>query len=307
MKEITVYQMEKLYKQQKNLLTAATAISISVFIVNYFLIQALNLSEKLSEHRSIIILISVILAAIPFAAVAVIKNKLIPKGNGRKVREAFSVIQKDVCSDRTINFIYSKISETENYPDQIMLKLFLVDLFDIRGQYAEAIEIINSIDRSKFDRFPNIGMSFYGDVMSIYDHIGDYESVIAAFNDAEPFIEKCSNMNYVCCSGALNIEIIVEKARKNYRKALELRLMKNEFENRINKTIAASQQRTSLAGYLRGCVFYETAELFYLCGDMENSGKNLDIGGSMLAISPSATERANKLSALIRSTSTVEK
>lgn len=94
--------------------------------------------------------------------------------------------------------------------------------------------------------------------------------------------------------------INVEKARGNYRKALDLRLIKNEYENLFNSSTGASVQGTPLSRFLKGCVFVNSAELFYLCGDLDNAAKYLDIGGPMLSASVFYTNKANELSEKVR-------
>ena len=298
--EITNEKMEKLYKMQTTLVKSYTTISaIVIFVV--LVITRLLRAVSSGDHAALSAVFMIILAA-DVVGYFIIRKKVIPAGNGPSVMDEYKTMQNDFISDRTVDLLYRKIGEAGNYADKTKLTLLLCDTYMMRGQINEAISLLNSIDRSRFAEYPEAGMSFYDDTLSLYDLIGDNESVMRAYEDAVPFIEHCYEKNYLCCSTALNIVILNEKARGNYRKALDLKLMKNEFENKVNTFIKSEAVNSTkpLNRYIHGVVFCDTAELFYLCGDYFNAGKYLDIGGPMLAASPYMTEKANELSQKIK-------
>ncbi len=300
MVEITRERMELLYKAQKNTLGSAVIICVIGVLISTVL-YAMG-EDMQGRSRSVIMLISFVFFVIPIINVFTIRKRLIPPGNGKIVRAAFQNMRYDFLSDRTVNMLFESIGKTADYADKTMLILYLCDVYLFRGQINEAISLINSIDRSMFIHYPTIGMTFYEEVMSIYSVIEDNNSVIAAYADGEKFIDECAFRNYLCCSKALGGIIMYETARGNYRSALHMQLMKNEFENNVERDNRNSGNVLNhpLAQFLRGMVFINTAELYYLCGDLWEAGQSLDIGGPMVANCPFMLSRANDLSAKIR-------
>ncbi|MDE6593708.1 MAG: hypothetical protein K2K57_11690 [Oscillospiraceae bacterium] len=300
MVEITRERMELLYKAQKN----SFSCTIVICIIGTFISTILYVigEDMQGSYRSVILLISFAFFIIPIIYTVISFKKFIPPGNGKIVRAAFQNMRYDFLSDKTVNMLFESIGKAANYADKTMLTLYLCDVYLFRGQINEAISLINSIDRSMFVHYPTIGMTFYEEVMSIYSVIEDNNSVIAAFADGEKFIDECAFRNYLCCSKAVGGLIMYEEARGNYRSALQLLLMRNEFENNIERDNrnSGSVLNHPLAQFSRGIVFINTAELYYLCGDLWEAGQSLDIGGPMVASCPFMLNRANTLSAKIR-------
>lgn len=293
---LTKETLDRLYKKQKTMFSMGWIITIAVIFLSEIGRIALRDVFDKSTLNTIILIIDIL----PFIYIGYTMKKLIPAGNGKLVKKAFRVLQQDFTSESTVSMLYSSIGQAVKYPEKVRLTLLLANTQAIRGNINEALQLLYSVDRSGFDRFPDVGMTFYGEIIETYSNVGDYDSVLRAFADGERFIEMAAERNYNCCVTAFGVMINVEKARGNYRKALDLRLIKNEYENLFNSSEGASQQGTPLNRFLKGAVFMETAELFYLCGDIDNAAKYLDIGGPMLSASPAETERANKLSAKIR-------
>ncbi len=297
--EITRETLEKLYNKQNKAMLTVIIIYMAGFILLFGAIRLFseNSISELPVTTAVILILTVSL----FITAAIQRKRIFPAGNGPAVQAASRYLQRDFMSDHAVNMLYEKIGKTNNYADKTKLMLLLCDVYMMRGQYNEAINMLGSVDRSRFAEYPDVGMSFFDDTLFVYTELEDSDSVLRAYEDAKPFIEHCFEKNYLCCSTALNILIMVQKAQKNYRHALDLRLMKNEFENKFNqKTANTTVQQSPLAGYIRGCVFCDTAELLYLCGDFANAAKYLDIGGPMLAVCPTATQKANMLSDKIR-------
>ena len=293
---ITREQLERLYNQQKKLLSAAVTVPTICLILGIVLRRSYY-SEDVSR---IIDFVIILLIVVPFIFLGIIRKKLIPPGNGKIVNEAFSYMQQDPISDNTVNMLFQKIGQAGNYADKTKLILLLADVYMFRGQYNEAIGMLNSVDRSGFEKNPVIGMNFYDDTISVYCALEDTQSVMLAYNDAEQFIMKCSSLNYICCHTAVNILINVEIAKGNYQKALEMRLMMNDFANQTNQRTEARMQATPINRIIKGSIFCNTAELFFHCGDYANAAKYLDIGGPMVAECAGLLDEANKLSAKIR-------
>ena len=293
---LTKETLDRLYKKQKVMFSMGWIITIAVIFLSELGRIALRDVFDKSTLNTIILIIDIL----PFIYIGYAWKKLIPAGNGKPVKKAFRVLQQDFTSESTVSMLYGSVGQAAKYPDKVRLTLLLANTQAIGGNVNEALQLLYSVDRSGFEKYPDVGMSFYGEIIETYSHVGDYDSVLRAYADGERFIEMAAERNYNCCTSAFSIMINVEKARGNYRKALDLRLIKNEYENLFNSTTGASQQGTPLSRFLKGAVFMETAELFYLCGDISNAAKYLDIGGPMLAASPAETENANKLSAKIR-------
>lgn len=304
MVEITRERMELLYKAQKNTVASATVICI-VGVAISTILYAIG-EDMQGAYRSVTLLLSFAFFIIPIGYTVIDCKKLIPPGNGKIVRAAFQSMRYDYLSDKTVNMLFESIGMAGNFADKTMLTLNLCDVYLFRGQVNEAISLVNSIDRSMFVHYPTIGMTFYEDVMSIYSALGDNNSVIAAFADGEKFIDESAFRNYICCKGALSAQIMYEKACGSYRRALQMQLMKNEFENNVTRdnNSSGNAQNYPLAQFLRGTVFIDTAELYYLCGDLWEAGQSLDIGGPLVANCPFMLSRANDLSAKIRQAKT---
>lgn len=293
MVEITREMMDKLFKKQSSSLMLVLVLGAVMCAVGFIVITAF-------EGSISAVAIAVLLLAIPFFMYKHIKKKLIPAGYGKTVSRALQTMQNGFMWDGMVNVLFDMIGKADSFADKTILTLLLCDVYQMRGQISESISLLDSIDRSRFIEYPTVGLSFYNTVTDTYTVIGDNESVLAAFADAEPFINECASRNYACCNTALSIIIHGERAKGNYRRALELKLMKNDFENQLNSVTGTQPQTTALSQFIRGSVFFETAELFYLCGDYDSAAKYLDIGGPMLTASKYTLERANRLSAMIR-------
>lgn len=293
---LTKETLDRLYKKQKTMFSMGWIITIAVIILSEIgRIALCDVFDK-STLNTIILIIDIM----PFIYIGYTMKKLIPAGHGRLLRKVFKVLQYDFMSDNTVDMLYRSIGQAAKYPEKVRLTGLLVTTYVLRGQYNEALNLLYSVDRSGFDKYPDVGMLFYADIISIYCELEDYDSALRAYADGEKFIDAAAERNYTCCTTAFSVMICVENARGNYRKALDLRLILNEYQNLFNSTTGASQQGTPLNQIIRGLTFAETAELFYLCGDISNAVKYLDIGGPMLSASPAETENANKLSAKIR-------
>lgn len=290
---ITREQLDRLYKKQKNIITSCTVMTTLCVMISVVIFRYAP-SSLLTD------LLAAAVFILPLIFIGVMRKRIFPPGNGKRVTEAMRLLQRDFISDNAVNILYAKMEQADSYPDRTKLKLLLCDIFCLRGQYGEAISLLGSVDRNEFGKYPEVGASFYDDTLSVYDEIGDSGSVLRAFNDAEPFIRHCIGGNFLCAQTAVNILIKAEKAKKNYRAALDLRLMKNEFDNLTMKTVTAQMGSTPLNTMITGQIFCETAELFFLCGDIGNAAKYIDIGGPMVTASPSALKKANKLSEKIR-------
>lgn len=294
---LTKETLDRLYKKQKTMLSMGWIITIAVIVISEI---ARNMLYDVFPNKVALNSIILLIDIMPFIYIWYTIKKLIPAGHGKLLRKAIKVMQYDFISDNTVDMLYRLIGQAAKYTERVRLTGLLVTTYILRGQYNEALNLLYAVDRSGFNKYPDVGMLFYADIISLYCDFEDYDSVLRAYADGESFIEASADRNYSCCSSAFSTMICVEKARGNYRKALDLRLIKNEYENLFNSSTGASQQGTPLNRLLKGTVFMETAELFYLCGDLESAGKYLDIGGPMLSASPYQTKIANKLSAKIR-------
>lgn len=300
MVEITKDRLEMQYKIFRGYVGKTTIVSVVLTAVSLILFQISGGFD--GAAASILRVLSLLSFAGVFVYAFHARSKMIPPGHGGIVKSTMSQVRYNFTSEGTVNFMFSQIGKAKNYPEKVMLTLLLADVYLFRGQIGEAISLLDSVDRSGFIQYPTIGMSFYNDVISLYNAVDDSSSVLAAYKDAEAFIDECAFRSYICCQSALDIMIMVEKAGGNYRKALDMQLMKNDIANIFENDARSSgvQQSDPMTAFNRGMIFWSTAELFYLCGDMENAGKYLDIGGPMLSASPLFIQKANRLSEKIR-------
>lgn len=223
-----------------------------------------------------------------------------PEGRSRITKKAFQGIRYDYISDAAVNKLFALMSQTESFAEQTMVKLVLCNVYELRGEYDNAIAMLRSVNKGALTMYPYVALNYFDVVTDIYAVIGDPRSVIAAANDAEPFINEYAGKNYPCCIFALSILIRAERANADitgggYGYALEMQLMKNDYMNR-----AGGDQGTPLSVIARGETFYETAELFFLNNDYRSAAQYLDMGGPLLAGSSTELARANALSQKIK-------
>ena len=275
---LTKETLDRLYKKQKTMLSAGWIVTIAVIVISEMIRIAVRGTDMDTPTLDLIILAIDIL---PFICIVYTTKKIIPAGNMGNVRKAFKLLKNDFASDNAENTLYRLLGQTSKYPEKIRLTLLLADTLTIRGKVNEALQLLYSADRSGFEKYPDIGMSFYGEIIDIYSMIGDNDSVLRAYEDGKSFTERVWERNYNCCITAFEIMISVDKARGN-------------------STTGASVQGTPLSRFLKGYVFVNSAELFYLCGDLDNAAKYLDIGGPMLSASVFYTNKANELSEKVR-------
>ncbi len=293
MLDITREQLEKLYNKQQFMIKAIV-VYCCVTLVLYVVMRIAHI------YALPVLLLSFILLIIITAAV---RKKLIPAGHTSElVKEAYSSLQYDYYSDGALNMLFTKLGRAQNFPEKTYLTLFAAEIYMIRGEADKAIAMLGNVDRSEFVKYPTVGMSFYDDILSMYCQLGDYDSVMRAYRDGEPFIRECADRNYVLCNTAIEILIRAYTASGDPHHALELRLMKNDFQNRFKKSTSqmANQTTTPFKQFLDGIVFLDTAELYYMCGDKESAARAVDTAGPLVAKSPYYLDRANRLSAAIR-------
>lgn len=294
---LTKETLDRLYKKQKTMLSTGWIITIGVIALT----EVLRLLFKdIVTDRAAFNFIMLIIDILPIIYIVIMTKKLIPSGQSRRLRKVIKVMQQDPISDNTVNMLYRAIGEASKYPEKLRLTGLLVSVYSLRGQYREAFDLLFASDRSGFEKYPDVAMLHFSDIICLYAEVGDNDSALRAYADGKRFFEAASERNYICCTTAFSAMIGVEAAQKNYRKALDLRLILNEYQNLFNSSTGAAQQGTPLNRLINGTVFMDSAELFYLCGDLDNAAKYIDIGGPMLSASPFLTGKANDLSEKIR-------
>ncbi|MBQ7989676.1 MAG: hypothetical protein IJ080_07900 [Oscillospiraceae bacterium] len=287
--DVTREQLERLYKTQQTVIKAAVGFDVCSVIV-YIILMLLDKTN---------LILFLLLIVLPLIVTAAAKKKLIPVGfSSPLVSDATNAISRDFTSDRALNIIRSKLAQAGKYPEKTLLTLYLAEVHMFRGEIDQAIAALNTVDRSGFAAYPTIGLSFYGDILGLYKSIGDFDSVMLAYRDAEPFLRDCSQRNYILCQTTVDSLICVYAAAGDHRHALDLRLMMNDFKNRSAKDIPQGQ--TPLQIFLRGMTFLDTAEAFYECGDYGAAAQAVDQAGPMVTPSPFFLDKANRLSAAIR-------
>lgn len=302
MKTVTRDMMEKQCEKLRNASIFLPVWITSAVVLIMIILSAASALELLWFHVIAAMLSAALAVSIP-AVYGIAKRKTAPDdGYGKTLKNAMYDIQYDYISDNTVNKLFGRIGEAESFAEQTMVKLVLCDIYQMRGEYSQAIRMLDSVNKAELMKYPTVGLSYFNTVTDIYTVIGDPDSVLAAYADAEPFIDECAERNYPCCQTALAIIIRGERAKADktggsYQTALNLQLLKNDYSNRMN---ASSQQGTPLSIIIRGGVFYDTAELFFLNRDYRSAAQYMDMGGPMLTGSRAAVTRANNLSMRIR-------
>lgn len=295
MVEITRETLNRLYNRNKRANSFARVWSFAAGGIIGIIIVVLRFFP--SSVRPFLLCLIVLLFVSPLIFVRLMRGRVLPEGYGKNYIEASKLMWYDFMSDSTVHMLMGKINETYGFAEKTRLTLMLADTYRHRGQHNEAFELIRSVDITQFPDHPDIGLLYYNYITDLYDDMGDSESILSAYADAELLLMECAEKNYLNCLIAVNLIICGEKNKGNYQKALELRLMLNDFHNRN-----VSDSKSSPTPYLtfdNGIIMYETAELFYLCGDYKNAAYFLDTGGPMLSASAYETELANRLSAKI--------
>ncbi|MGN0641603.1 MAG: hypothetical protein ACI4JJ_00525 [Huintestinicola sp.] len=298
--EITREQFGKLYKQQKLGLQLLSKISTVVMVVSFIL---MFIGKRFLERESYLVLlvILILIDLLLMASVAVFRKKTIPKSSTyESVQEMMRLLNADLCSDRTVDMFIFKIGQAKEYEERATLVSLLACVYSMRGQHGDAVNIMKTIDRSRFMEYPRTGMSFYGDLIDIYTMIGDSESVLAAYKDGEEFIAKCCGANYINCMTAVSIIAAVNMASGNYDKALEYWLMRSEYEDDFNKSFSNAMKLPAVTRFNLGDRCMTTAKIYIGLGDYENAAKYADMGGPLIAVTPYLTDYANGISAQIR-------
>lgn len=267
MVEITKETVEGLCmkKEDKNTFTLIfTVISCSAVIITA-VVSSLSVlfSDRIPylQLKTIIMLVIAMTARIIVGCIS---------GSSRGLNAVSKEINGDFLSDKAIDVLFEKMGKTEHFSEKTMLIILLGNIYRIRGQYKEALSMIGSVDRSQFTGYPEMGLYYYYTVTGIYTELGDNDSVLAAFSDAEPFIDECACRNYNCCMTALGIIICGERAKGNYSKALELAKMKIGFEEKL---VSFDVPKSSvLKDLICGKMLLEKAELEFLDGHDIDSG-----------------------------------
>lgn len=298
MLSITKEEYEKLYKFQKNGLKIFNYISFAILIVS---IPLLLISNTFVTGYTKIVVLGVIflINALLMIATTIFRHKVIPKEySSPNIQTAANLLRKDMTSDAMLSGCMQMLQNAVNFEEQATMIGHLACIFAIRGQHADAIQVMRRIDYSQFESHPRLAMRYFGDLIEIYSAMGDQQSVLAVYADAEPFIRKCYKTNYINCSCAVATLVYVHKAKGEYQKALEYQLMKTELEDDMFRKSA--QNPTQLQQYLAGDRYCTLAELYCLCGDYKNAKLMLDKGGPLIGITPYLVSYANGIAEKIQ-------
>lgn len=202
----------------------------------------------------------------------------------------------DFTSDETIRKVSELRDKTSLFTEKCSVSMRICDMYLWRGQLGEAMKILSSVDRSAFKKNPTLAVDFYTEAVEIYAAAGDTAGALAAFADGEPFFDKCGSRNYICLMHCLVAMCEAEKCRGNYSHALDIQLMRLK----LNSGDSLTAPVTPFGYFLAGVDIVKTAELYFLCGDINKAAELLDQGGPMVWQSPYYTALANNLGDIIR-------
>ena len=288
-------QLDRLYKKQSTLLRAVGIVSIGSIILDLVLEIFIDLP---------LIADLLIIAVFPLIFIAAVRKDIIPENNASKnVNEVMTYLKKDFTSDNAVNVLYTKIGAAATPVEKIQLICLLSDVYHFRDELQNSIALLNSVDRSVFRDHPSVGLTFYGEITGIYEDVGDYDSVLRAYNDAEPFIEECCRKNYILCSGCVSIMSVVYKASGDYKKALELHDLRSSYRKDLAQKTGNEGPHgfsSPLQRAIYACELLSSAELYYLNGMYDMAAQAVDTAGPMVTDCPNALRHANELSAKLR-------
>lgn len=299
--EITKEEFEKLFRQQQAGPKVSQISSIVMVAATAFIICSGTAFLKSPVY--LIFVGGVFLCTILLFIYAQLYNlKNIPKTMRYESIKIFNrQMSQDVCSDATVQMCIDGIRRASQYEERAQLISYLGCIFLIRGQFSDAIQAMRSLDCTQFPSYPWTAMVYYSDLIELYYAMGDMQSVLAVYADAEPYFRKCYQKSYLNCLGMVGTLVCVHNARGEHQKALEYQLMRLEIEERFyEKSNQNPTRNTMLRQYTTGERYYNTAYQYYLCGDFENADKYLKISAPLFGISPYRVNCLNQLAAEIQ-------
>lgn len=216
------------------------------------------------------------------------------------IKKLTEQLKYDIRTDAVLQVFTDAFSKTNQYDEKIYIASLLANIYEIRGQFNDAIAVMQSIEHSQFEKYPEAAVSYFEEYMDIYAELKDWNSVIAIYRDAEPYFRRYYNQNYIYCISVIQSLIYLNWAYGYYEKALEYQLMRMEMSENLAKDTKKEQNMTILNQYVKGQHYYRAALCYYYCKDYENAAKYLNMGGPLLTITPYLTNQVNQLSAEIK-------
>ncbi|MCM1494756.1 MAG: hypothetical protein NC089_03055 [Bacteroides sp.] len=299
--EITKEEVERLFRQQQN---GPKVLQIVSIIMAAVLIVTICAGTAFLKQPVYLLLLGVVvlLNILNFIFALLYDRRNIPKAMRYETVKIFNrQMNQDVCSDATVQMCMDGIRRARQYEEHAQLISYLGCIFLIRGQFGDAIQAMHSLDQTKFPSYPRTAMAYYFDLIELYYAMGDMQSVLAVYADAEAYFRMCYRKSYLNCLGMVGTLVCVHNARGEYQKALEYQLMRLDIEERFyEKSNQNPAQNTMLKQYVTGERYYNTACQYYLCGDFQNAAKYLQISTPLFGVSPYRIHCLNQLEAEIQ-------
>lgn len=196
-------------------------------------------------------------------------------------------IQNDFCSDDAIRFYQDCLQKTNDPREILKLNMFISDAYSVRGQLAEAVRIMQNVDRSVFQKYPELGISYYASYMEIYADVEDWESVKAVYRDGEPYFRKFYSDNYIRCMRVIDALILMCHATGDHQKALEYRLLRTQTETDFYAQAKTEQKNMSpLYRFVKGQRFYNLSKTYLYCGEAHKAMDNWKKCEPLLDVTP---------------------
>ncbi len=281
---------KKLYEEYRSATTLYFVVSVISGVLGILLFLFLPFGWKF---------ITLLFFAFPFALSMYMRKKLLPEGNGKSVRDIIPFLKRDLFSGNMENLIKSKIRQAGSFPDKVTLICALSDVYLRRNEMTEAVNTLNSIDRSQFMRYPDSAVLFFSKVIYIYFISGDYASVEHAYADAEEYIDAALKKGFLFAKNGIAALIYAFLAAGKPYDALELALADNDIsvkETERSKVLKGS----ALSKESIGASYLTVAQCYYKCGGMSESARYCDIAGPLIDFVPHRLKVANDLSQKIR-------
>lgn len=216
------------------------------------------------------------------------------------VKKITEQLKYDIRTDAILQELTDAFAKSNRYDEKIYIASLLASIYAIRGQFNDAVAVMQNIEHSQLENHPESAVTYFSDYMGIYAELEDWNSVIAVYRDAEPYFRQYYNQNYIYCLNVVESLICLNLAYGYHEKALEYQLMLMGREENPAKNTKNKQNMTMLNQYVKGQRYYKTALCYYHCKDYQNAAKYLDMGGPLLTITPYLTNQVNQLSAEIR-------
>lgn len=297
MLEISKEEFLSLFNRQQKGLHFVKTSSVVMLVLSFFFCY--RGFDFVTGRRYILLLL--VLLVVDFIFVIILKlfqKKIIPGEMRTPLMKKVSMrMQNDFCSDDMMHFYQECLQKAKDPREILKLKMYMADAYSVRGQLTESVRIMQNVDRSVFQKYPELAVSYYTEYMDIYGSVEDWESIKAIYRDGEPYFKKYYSENYIRCMGVMDALILMCHAIGEHQKALEYRLLRTQTETDFYDLTKTEQNNMSpLYRFIKGIRFYNLSKTYLYCGDAQKAMDNWKKCELFLDITPYMKHEVIKLS-----------